>query len=372
MCGRPRSSDMVESMPGILLSARYTWSSRNTIRLPSTCTTALSGSMRRPISLTTRPSTFTRPSLISSSALRREATPAAASTFCNRTPSSLPSSSSTPSLIRPVFFRWVERRLAFELSVIFEGINFREQGAKGRKVLEGGEPEPFDEQLGGAVQQSAGFGVLPDFFDQAARDQSADDAVDVDATDTGDAGPGDRLPVGDDGQSFQGRSGQPALLAARDETFDHRGEPVAGVEAPAAAHLAQLDPGTGTGVTLGQCGQFRPDPLGAVPDRRGQAGVGDGGIDHQQDSFQGSDQIVVGHHARCPGRVVRKVRGVRGVGEQLLGRQLGGQFLGRAHSYSSSTPAPAGPIPETGASPVQRTVSRPIGSLWWDEATASR
>src|ERR1700709_2782851 len=156
------------------------------MRLPSTWTTALSGSMRRPISLTTSPSTLTRPSRMSSSDLRREATPAAASTFCRRTPSSLPSSSSTPSLIRPVFFRWVERRLAFDFSVIFEGINFREQGAKGRQVLEAGQPEPFGEQFGGAVQQAAGFGVLPDLVDQAAGEQGTDDAVDIDTADAGD------------------------------------------------------------------------------------------------------------------------------------------------------------------------------------------
>src|ERR1700712_4220458 len=283
MCGRPRSSDMVESMPGILLSARYTWSSRSTMRLPSTCTTALSGSMRRPISLTTRPSTFTRPSLISSSALRREATPAAASTFCNRTPSSLPSSSSTPSLIRPVFFRWVERRLAFELSVIFEGINFREQGAKGRKVLEAGQPEPFGEQLGGAIKQSAGFGVLPDFFDQAACKQSADDTVDVDPADAGNPGPGDRLPIRDDGQRFQGRLGQAALLTVQDKALDHRGVSVAGVEAPTAADLAQFNSGTGIGIALRQRRQLREHPIRTVTDGGRQRGFGNRGVDHEQD-----------------------------------------------------------------------------------------
>src|SRR6195952_4509141 len=325
------------------------------MRLPSTWTTALAGSMRRPISLTTRPSTFTRPSLISSSALRREATPAAASTFCNRTPSSLPSSSSTPSLIRPVFFRWVERRLAFELSVIFEGINFREQGAKGRKVLEAGQPEPFDEQLGGAVQQATGLGVLPDFFDQAASDQSADDAVDVDAADAGNARPRDGLPVGDDGKRLQRRLGQSALLTVQHATLDHGGEAVARVEAPAAADLTQFDSGPGFGVAVRQRRQLREHPVGAVPDGRRERRFADRGIDHEQNGFQCTDQIFFGHNSGTPD------------GDRLVVDQLGDQFLGRVHSYSSSTLAPPVDV-----SPVQRTVSRPIGSLLSKGTAASR
>src|SRR5437762_7673372 len=43
-----------------------------------------SGSTRRPGSVTTSPLTLTLPAAINLSASRREATPAAASTFCNR------------------------------------------------------------------------------------------------------------------------------------------------------------------------------------------------------------------------------------------------------------------------------------------------
>src|SRR5688572_24424775 len=52
-------------------------------RTPSTSTRAL-GPTRVPSSRTIRPSTRTRPSRMNSSAARREARPARASTFCNR------------------------------------------------------------------------------------------------------------------------------------------------------------------------------------------------------------------------------------------------------------------------------------------------
>ena len=57
---------------------------------------------------------LTRPALISSSALRREATPADASTFCSRMPSG-PSASSTSSALVRSLGRWpdVVARVAF-------------------------------------------------------------------------------------------------------------------------------------------------------------------------------------------------------------------------------------------------------------------
>src|SRR5947208_2652033 len=51
---------------------------------PSTTTWSWSGSTRRPGSVTTSPLTLTLPAAIKLSASRREATPAAASTFCKR------------------------------------------------------------------------------------------------------------------------------------------------------------------------------------------------------------------------------------------------------------------------------------------------
>ena len=50
--------------------------------------TAVAGSTRTPISRIGRPSTSTRPAAISSSQARRLPTPAAARTFCRRTPDS--------------------------------------------------------------------------------------------------------------------------------------------------------------------------------------------------------------------------------------------------------------------------------------------
>src|SRR5215210_1675033 len=52
--------------------------------LPSTSMRSATGLARTPICVTTSPFTRTRPAAISSSAARREATPAFASIFCNR------------------------------------------------------------------------------------------------------------------------------------------------------------------------------------------------------------------------------------------------------------------------------------------------
>ncbi|SKV12796.1 Uncharacterised protein [Mycobacteroides abscessus subsp. abscessus] len=62
MQGRPRSSDMVDSMPKGLLRARYTRSVFMITRAPSTRTTLTAGSIRLPCSVTISPSTSTRPS----------------------------------------------------------------------------------------------------------------------------------------------------------------------------------------------------------------------------------------------------------------------------------------------------------------------
>src|ERR1700754_2844333 len=87
MHGRPRSSDIVECIPRGLLIARCTSVSSTVMRAPSTRITETSGSTRVPISVTTRSSTSTRPSMIIFSATRRDAIPACDNTFCRRTPS---------------------------------------------------------------------------------------------------------------------------------------------------------------------------------------------------------------------------------------------------------------------------------------------
>src|SRR5450432_110101 len=82
--GRPSGSLIVETTPRGLWSTTYPplW---RTTRVPSTSTRAALGSTLVPSSVITRPSTRTRPAEMSSSAARRDATPAWARTFCSRT-----------------------------------------------------------------------------------------------------------------------------------------------------------------------------------------------------------------------------------------------------------------------------------------------
>src|SRR6266567_6382660 len=104
------------------------------MRLPSTCTTAVSGSIRRPISVTTSPSTMTRPAAISSSAARRDATPAWASTFWSRTPFGVGSD-------------------------IVDRVHFWQEGSDRGQILQRGQSESLEEQFGGSVENAAGLGV---------------------------------------------------------------------------------------------------------------------------------------------------------------------------------------------------------------------
>src|SRR6476469_2824351 len=150
------------------------------MRLPSTCTTAFSGSIRVPISRTTMPSTFTRPARISSSALRRDATPADASTFCSRTPSSSAGAPDPPGSTR---------------SDIVKVPDVGQQGTQGRQLGQVAQAQPLQEHVGGAVERAAGVRIDAAVLYQPPRHQGADDAVDVDAAHRGDPGAGDRLPV---------------------------------------------------------------------------------------------------------------------------------------------------------------------------------
>src|SRR5690348_15176662 len=69
------------------------------MRLPSTLMIWWSGSTLAPYRRTISPSTSTRPSPISSSQRRRLPTPAAASTFCRRTPPGTSTSESCPASV---------------------------------------------------------------------------------------------------------------------------------------------------------------------------------------------------------------------------------------------------------------------------------
>ena len=68
--------------------------------------------------------------------------------------------------------------------------------------------------------------------------QGAHDAVDIDPADLGDAPPGDRLPVGDDGQGLQRGLTQARGGAADDELLDEVGVLGHGGEAPPACRTS--------------------------------------------------------------------------------------------------------------------------------------
>src|SRR5690242_12730813 len=127
-----------------------------------------------PCSVTTWPSTLTRPCSISSSHLRRDPMPAAASTFCSRMP--------------------YGRSGLIDVETI-QGVEVRQQRREGGQVVERLQTHLLEEQLGGAEQPRPALGLRPDLDDQPARQQGADDAVDVNAADGRDARTRHRLPV---------------------------------------------------------------------------------------------------------------------------------------------------------------------------------
>src|SRR5664279_6387128 len=111
--------------------------------------------MRRPISRTTMPSTLTRPERISSSALRRDATPAAETTFCKRTPAGPSSSSGFARRGSP----------GPRGSFIVDRIDIGQQRTQRRQFTEVGKPEALEEQLRRAVEKSPGVRVGPGLLD---------------------------------------------------------------------------------------------------------------------------------------------------------------------------------------------------------------
>src|SRR6476469_849576 len=178
---------MVVCTPRGLLNAKYLMSSRTTTRTSSTWMTAVSGSTRRPNSVTTEPSTLTRPCAMRSSAARREAMPARDSTFCSRTPSGG--------------------------SEFIDGVHFWQQRRDRRQIVQRGQSEALEEQFRGAVEEAAGLDVGPRLLDQSTGEQGADDAVTVHTADRGDPGAGHRLTVGDDGEGLEGGPGALGTLA---------------------------------------------------------------------------------------------------------------------------------------------------------------
>src|SRR6266852_3597248 len=202
------------------------------------------GSTLAPNLRTIWPSTSSRPAPMSSSQARLLPTPAAASTFCSRTPpgtsvsesrspGSIPQSSSPSAWPSPARLGdrrrpaggslppRGSRRAVMAILFVVEMVG-QERGELGQ-LVEAGDAEPFQEIHGRAEQGRPGFLVGPRFGHQAPEGQRAHHPVAVDAAYGRNLRPADRLAVGDDGKRLQGSLGQPYLLAVADEPFHHRG-----------------------------------------------------------------------------------------------------------------------------------------------------
>src|SRR5262245_33808465 len=480
MGARPRSSDMVVTTPAGLLSARYTRSWRLGTRLPSTLMTCRSGSTLAPYRRTICPSTSTRPSAISSSHRRRLPTPAAASTFCRRTPpgtsvsescpgssvrsmprgvfpppalSALPCTSGCltgrrrpPRRSRPSRARALIARIARILSrpgtvrargtarirapgvtgvrrtlrvqsagrgggtaaaprtagaretakipstsraretatvpgttrvwstargrgiVKAPGIAWAMGAGDARRVLLGavgildlvgqerrevgqlvqaGQAEALQEVRGRAVEDGAGLVFGARLLDQAAQGQGTHDRVTVDTPHGRDPRAAERMPVGDHGQRLQRGLGQPDLLPVADESLHHRCALLAGIEAPATRHLAQVESPAFGGVRGGEVGDLARDLLPRPLKYLGKHHLGDRLINHQQDRFQAGPQARagLGRADRVPRHVVVH------------------------HDHSSSSRAELrGPVPF----PAQITCRSPSGTRCSNETLPSR
>src|SRR6202167_1882428 len=254
------------------------------MRLPSTRMTWFSGSTRAPKRRTIWPATSTRPAPISSSQCRRLPTPAAASTFCSRTPpgtsarsSRSPSSvanSSLSSSSKPMLRSARSRACASVDSwsglsseplrprpfIVLNALNvLRQERRQVGQLVQGRHAQPLEKVAGGAVQNRAGLLIGTGILDEPAQHERPDHAVAVDAAHRRDPGPADRLPVGDDGQRLERRLGEPDFLAVPDEPLDERRTVLTSIEAPAARYLPQVEPAAVACVLGGQGAQGRGD-----------------------------------------------------------------------------------------------------------------
>src|SRR5262245_20669778 len=416
------------------------------MRLPSTLMIWWSGSTLAPYRRTISPSTSTRPSPISSSQCRRLPTPAAASTFCRRTPPGTSMSESCPgsavtSMPCAVFPRlapsgpsrpparpsrcgrppgppprpgrpprrslpslaWVliarvpgTRRVLEGLSVLgtvgipdnaaapgiagvpgtagalgAAGVLFGpgvlgpagardavlgavgildlvgQEGCEFGQLIQAGQAKPFQEVPGRAVQDGAGLMLGARLLDQAPQGQGAHHAVTVDAAHRRDPRPADRLPVGDHGQRLQRGLGQPDLLPVADEALHHRCAVLAGIEAPAACHLTQVETTALGGVRGSEAGDLSRDLLSRALKNLGEHHHRNRLVRDQQDRFQAGPQAGAG--LGLADRVPRPVA--------------------THHVQSSSSPAPMrGPV----SGPAQVTYRSPSGTSCSNETLPSR
>src|SRR3984957_15494947 len=324
------------------------------MRIPSTRMTWCAGSTRAPNRRTVSPSTSTRPSPISSSQCRRLPTPAAASTFCSRTPPgtsmrlSRPSSSRSKSSGsspergdvpeagsrggaggRPPAAAGPRRagdsregtggrppgpaepRPAGEsrgarggrspglaesgpLALIDRILDvldvLGQEGGEIRELGQAGQAEPLQEGPGGAVEASPGLRLGARLLDQSAQGERAQHAVAVDPADGRHPGPVHRLPVSHHGQGFQGGLGQPDLLAVPDEPLHHRCALGPGVVPPAAGHLAQVEAALLGVVGGGEVAQGRRDFLARALEDLGDDDLWYRFVHHQQDRLEAGPQ----------------------------------------------------------------------------------
>src|SRR5690625_1969715 len=118
---------------------------------PSTRTSSVSGFTRAPRTSTTVPFTSTRPCVMSVSHARRDATPAAASTFWRRSAMG----DGLLELLRAVVEKWRDWR----------------------ELLDAADAEMLEELVRRAPQDGAGLRILVDLGDEAAADKRSDDRV---------------------------------------------------------------------------------------------------------------------------------------------------------------------------------------------------
>ena len=117
-----------------------------------------------------------------------------------------------------------------------------------REFVEGADGEVVEEGVGGAVEEGAAWEVGAAFdFDEATVEELLDHGVDRDAADGFDAGAGDGLAVGDDGEGFEGRLAEALGLFAGVEGAAPVGVFGAGAEAPAGG---AFDDGEGAVVAV--------------------------------------------------------------------------------------------------------------------------
>ena len=181
--------------------------------------------------------------------------------------------------------------LGDDLLLVLEVVDARQERRQLGQLVERGDADALQEVARGPVEVRTGLVVGAGLLDQAARQQRAHHAVDVDPADRGDAAAADRLLVGHHGQGLERGLRQAGLLPVEHEPLHDRGEVLAGVVAPAAGHVAQLEAAARL-VVLRDQGVQRLDHLGhGVADRGRQGRVVQRLVGDHQHGLQGGTQL---------------------------------------------------------------------------------